>query len=77
MATLEDESRAIPYKPPVVAPGHTTASVTDKISEVVPACAQACPTDAIVFGDQKDRKSRVNIFKAEPRNYSLLAELNT
>jgi molybdopterin-containing oxidoreductase family membrane subunit len=38
MATLEDESRApreIPYKPPVVAPGHTTASVTDKISEVV------------------------------------------
>ena len=30
MATLEK-----PYKPPVVAPGHTTASVTDKISEVV------------------------------------------
>ncbi|HUR03103.1 MAG TPA: hypothetical protein VM347_11225, partial [Nonomuraea sp.] len=24
-----------PYKPPIVAPGHTTASVTDKISEVV------------------------------------------
>src|SRR6185312_4565617 len=35
MATLEDESRAMPYKPPVVAPGYTTASVTDKISEVV------------------------------------------
>ncbi|HSS79240.1 MAG TPA: NrfD/PsrC family molybdoenzyme membrane anchor subunit [Thermoanaerobaculia bacterium] len=38
MATLEDgglEPRAVPYKPPVVAPGHTTASVTDKISEVV------------------------------------------
>ena len=30
MATLEK-----PYKPPVVAPGHTTATVTDKISEVV------------------------------------------
>jgi len=38
MATLEDGERtprAMPYKPPVVAPGHTTASVTDKISEVV------------------------------------------
>ena len=30
MATLEK-----PYKPPVVAPGHTTATVTDKISAVV------------------------------------------
>jgi molybdopterin-containing oxidoreductase family membrane subunit len=38
MATLEDGERtprAMPYKPPVVAPGYTTASVTDKISEVV------------------------------------------
>ena len=45
--------------------------------EVVPACAQACPTDAIVFGDQKDRAARVSLFKAEPRHYNLLAELNT
>src|SRR5947209_7685487 len=34
MATLEDE-RAKPYLPPIVAPGYTTATVTDKISEVV------------------------------------------
>ena len=34
MATLEDE-RAKPYRPPIVAPGYTTATVTDKISEVV------------------------------------------
>ena len=33
MTTLEGAGK--PYKPPVVAPGHTTASVTDKISEVV------------------------------------------
>jgi len=37
MATLEDGGTASPqpYRPPVVAPGHTTTSVTDKISEVV------------------------------------------
>jgi molybdopterin-containing oxidoreductase family membrane subunit len=37
MATLEDGGIASPqpYRPPVVAPGHTTTSVTDKISEVV------------------------------------------
>jgi molybdopterin-containing oxidoreductase family membrane subunit len=38
MATLENGGIAPPpkpYKPPVVAPGHTTATVTDKISEVV------------------------------------------
>ncbi|HKH49394.1 MAG TPA: NrfD/PsrC family molybdoenzyme membrane anchor subunit [Thermoanaerobaculia bacterium] len=38
MATLDDASyspAAKPYKPPVVAPGHTPATVTDKISSVV------------------------------------------
>jgi molybdopterin-containing oxidoreductase family iron-sulfur binding subunit len=41
------------------------------------ACQQACPAGAIVFGDINDSKSRVAQLKAEPRNYSLLAELNT
>jgi molybdopterin-containing oxidoreductase family iron-sulfur binding subunit len=45
--------------------------------EVVTACQQACPAGAIVFGDINDPKSRVTKLKAEPRNYSLLAELNT
>jgi molybdopterin-containing oxidoreductase family iron-sulfur binding subunit len=49
--------------------------ITD--GEVVPACAAACPTEAITFGDLKDERSRVSIFKTEPRNYALLAELNT
>ena len=36
MATLDDFGAAAkPYKPPVVAPGHTPATVTDKISSVV------------------------------------------
>ena len=45
--------------------------------EIVTACQQACPTDAIVFGDANDAHSRVATLKADPRNYTLLAELNT
>jgi MoCo/4Fe-4S cofactor protein with predicted Tat translocation signal len=45
--------------------------------EVVTACQQACPTDAIVFGDMNDPHSHVAALKGEPTNYALLAELNT
>ena len=41
------------------------------------ACAQACPTQAIVFGNINDRQSRVAQLKADKLNYGLLAELNT
>ena len=42
-----------------------------------PPARQACPTDAIVFGDLNDPESRVAQLQAEARNYALLAELNT
>jgi molybdopterin-containing oxidoreductase family iron-sulfur binding subunit len=45
--------------------------------DVTTACAQACPTDAIVFGDKNDPTSRVAKLKTEPTNYELLGELNT
>ena len=45
--------------------------------EIVTACQQACPTRAIVFGNQNDPGSAVAKLKAQPRNYSLLADLNT
>jgi molybdopterin-containing oxidoreductase family iron-sulfur binding subunit len=45
--------------------------------EIVPACQQACATDCIVFGNINDPQSRVARLKAEPHDYSLLAEVNT
>jgi MoCo/4Fe-4S cofactor protein with predicted Tat translocation signal len=45
--------------------------------DIVTACQQACPADAIVFGDVNDPASRVSRLKAEVRNYALLGELNT
>jgi len=48
-----------------------------KDGEIVTACQQACPTEAIVFGDLKDAESRVAKLKAQERSYTLLEELNT
>jgi molybdopterin-containing oxidoreductase family iron-sulfur binding subunit len=48
-----------------------------KDGEIVTACQQACPTEAIVFGDLNDPNSRVSRLKRQRRDYSLLEELDT
>jgi MoCo/4Fe-4S cofactor protein with predicted Tat translocation signal len=45
--------------------------------EVKTACQQACPSQAIQFGNILDGASAVAQAKAEPRNYTLLDELLT
>lgn len=45
--------------------------------EVQTACQQACPANAIVFGNINDHNSLVAQLKNEPLNYGLLADLNT
>jgi molybdopterin-containing oxidoreductase family iron-sulfur binding subunit len=44
--------------------------------EILPACAQTCPTEAIAFGDLGDPQSRVARLQASARAYSTLPELN-
>jgi MoCo/4Fe-4S cofactor protein with predicted Tat translocation signal len=44
--------------------------------EILTACQQACPTDAIIFGNLNDPNARVTKRKAEEREYQVLADLN-
>jgi len=48
-----------------------------KDGEVLTACQQVCPTEALVFGDINDPTSKVAKLRAEKLNYGLLEELNT
>jgi molybdopterin-containing oxidoreductase family iron-sulfur binding subunit len=48
-----------------------------KGSEVVTACAQACPTRAIVFGSLTEPDSEMMKRRQEPRAYEVLEELGT
>jgi molybdopterin-containing oxidoreductase family iron-sulfur binding subunit len=47
------------------------------VGKLQTACQQSCPTQAIVFGDINDPQWEVSQWKADPRNYGLLEELNT
>jgi molybdopterin-containing oxidoreductase family iron-sulfur binding subunit len=44
--------------------------------EIVTACQQACPTEAIIFGNINDKTSKVAKRKAEERDYQVLTDLN-
>ncbi len=47
-----------------------------KDGEIQTACAAACPTNAIIFGDQNDPESKVAKAKLNERNYGLLEEIH-
>ncbi|MEO8681252.1 MAG: 4Fe-4S ferredoxin, partial [Vicinamibacterales bacterium] len=42
-----------------------------------PACAQSCPTTALVFGDLNDPESRVARLAKSPRGSKLLEDLGS
>lgn len=44
--------------------------------DVTPACVQTCPSDALIFGNINDPKSKVAQAKAMDRNYTMLDILN-
>jgi molybdopterin-containing oxidoreductase family iron-sulfur binding subunit len=63
-----------------ISAGRIEAEEEDRLirdGEVLTACQQACPAGAIIFGDINDPKSRATGLKANPRDYGVLADLNT
>jgi molybdopterin-containing oxidoreductase family iron-sulfur binding subunit len=50
---------------------------TIRDGEIIPACGQVCPTQAITFGNMNDPQSRVATLKRSPLNYWMLGQLNT
>jgi len=60
--------------------GHDLAKNENRMirdGEVVPACAQTCPTSAITFGNLMDLESRVRQMVQDPRAYQVMGYLNT
>lgn len=49
----------------------------DEELQRLPACAQACPTTAITFGDLNDSEGQVSKLRRDPRAFRLLEEIGT
>lgn len=47
-----------------------------KDGEVQTACAQSCPTNAIIFGDINNTDSAISEIRKDERNYFMLSEIN-
>jgi len=48
-----------------------------KDGEIMPACVQSCPAQAITFGNMNDEKAEVTKLMKDGRAYHVLEELNT
>jgi Fe-S-cluster-containing dehydrogenase component len=48
-----------------------------RTGEVTPACAAACPTRTIVFGNLANESDPINALREQPHEYPLLEELGT
>ena len=63
-------------RPKVKADGKTPGYIVND-GEIATACQQACPTQAITFGNLNDRGAKVTNLQKNPRAYGVLADLNT
>jgi Fe-S-cluster-containing dehydrogenase component len=77
---LEERANIIEQESPEKAQA-LRASLPKRQQEVMnqlqTACQQACPTEAIVFGNKNDPASRVAKLKEDKLDYTLLADLTT
>jgi Fe-S-cluster-containing dehydrogenase component len=56
--------------------GKKAPAIKDEELVKLTACAQACPAQAITFGDLNNAESQVSKLQAGKRAYSMLEELN-
>jgi molybdopterin-containing oxidoreductase family iron-sulfur binding subunit len=61
----------------ITARATSTEPGKERLPEFTSACAQACPAQAIVFGDLKDPRSAVSRLHQDERRYDVLHELGT
>ncbi|MCE0496530.1 MAG: TAT-variant-translocated molybdopterin oxidoreductase [Methylacidiphilales bacterium] len=57
--------------------GEGSGNITIATDSFQVACQQACPAQAIVFGNLNDAASKVAVLKQDERNYGVLAYLGT
>lgn len=48
-----------------------------RANEYIPACVEACPSNAMYFGDLNDPDSIVSVLHRSPRAFRLLEDLGT
>jgi Fe-S-cluster-containing dehydrogenase component/anaerobic selenocysteine-containing dehydrogenase len=56
--------------------GNFTRTVPNEALEQLPACVEACPSQALTFGNLKDEQSVVASSRKSARSYELLPDLN-
>jgi Fe-S-cluster-containing dehydrogenase component/anaerobic selenocysteine-containing dehydrogenase len=56
--------------------GNFNATVPNEVLEQLPACAEACPSQALTFGNLNDESGKNALTRKSARNYEPLGDLN-